>query len=80
MPSALRRADLTAAKVIPDVLSGIDATIGVQLNVRFGLTPVSTGLRLSWSQTAHAPIIQARHRVSKEAGSTAEPSAIAAAL
>ena len=55
----IHRADLTSAKVIPDVLSGIDLTHGVHLTVKYGDVTVDTkGIRLTRAQTASAPSVE----------------------
>nr|QOL01143.1 putative extracellular protein CSOL_066 [Pseudococcomyxa simplex] len=52
-------ADLTAAKVIPDVISGIDPEPGVALNIQYGDTPITTkGGRLTRSEVSSAPSVQ----------------------
>ncbi|CAL5227444.1 g10409 [Coccomyxa viridis] len=51
--------DLTSAKVIPDVLSGVDLTHGVHLTVKYGDVTVDTkGLSLTRAQTASAPSVE----------------------
>ncbi|EIE26451.1 PEBP-like protein [Coccomyxa subellipsoidea C-169] len=51
--------DLTAAKVIPDVISGIDPAPGVALKIQYGDTPITTkGGRLPRPETLNAPSVQ----------------------
>jgi len=53
------RADLTAAKVIPDVLTGLDPVHGVKLQIAYGDTQITTkGSRLERSETLTAPSVQ----------------------
>ena len=55
------REDLTAAKVIPDVISGIDPAPGVALKIQYGDTPITTkGGRLPRPETLNAPSVQVR--------------------
>ena len=50
--------DLTAAKVIPDVLNGVDPSHGVQMKVVYGnVTVDSKGIRLTRAETANPPTV-----------------------
>ncbi|CAL8466753.1 g6289 [Coccomyxa elongata] len=52
-------ADLTAAGVIPDVLTGVDPVNGLKLDIKYGDTPVtSKGVRLPRSEVSAVPSIQ----------------------
>ncbi|BDA40961.1 Protein MOTHER of FT and TFL1 homolog 1 [Coccomyxa sp. Obi] len=52
-------ADLNAAGVIPDVLTGIDPVQSVRLDIKYGDTPITTnGGRLPQSDVSAAPSIQ----------------------
>lgn len=53
------RADLTAAGVIPDVLTGVDPVKTLKLDIKYGDTPVtSKGVRLPKAQVLNAPAVQ----------------------
>jgi hypothetical protein len=50
--------DLTADKVIPDVLNGVDPSHGVQMKVTYGnVTVDSKGIRLTRAETANPPTV-----------------------
>lgn len=54
----MHRSDLTDAKVIPDVLNGVDTSHGVQIQLKYGDTTVdSKGIRLTKAETASAPSV-----------------------
>ena len=49
----VHRSDLTAAKIIPDVLDGVDTSHGVQIKLRYGQAAVDTkGIRLTRADTS----------------------------
>ncbi|CAK0754923.1 hypothetical protein CVIRNUC_002334 [Coccomyxa viridis] len=50
--------DLTAAKIIPDVLDGVDTSHGVQIKLSYGQARVDTkGIRLTRADTASSPSV-----------------------
>ena len=63
--SGAHRGDLVAAKVIPDVLDGVQPDPNVKLDVMYsGHALQSQGLRLSWLDTSQAPTVRVSHTAS----------------
>ena len=56
------RAQLIAAKVIPDVIDGVDLGKGINLQIKYGAVSVTSGGdQVQLSQTVQAPTVQVCH-------------------